>query len=233
MKQTFAPLLLGAAACAVLALAACSSSTGHSGSGSASNGPSSTPASSAAPASVGSASVGSGGVSFSIGATQGGESGPSASGHSGGSGGGTGGGGTGGGGTGGGGTGGSGTGGGGTGGHSSSHPSSPSSSSSAPTEDHAELTSFEGSANCTNRTDPGTVTLTWTSKGGANAAYIVESQVAIGGSDGEGSSPKLPANGSTTMPFDCRQDYDYFTIYVHAATTKNGETLQVANNIPA
>ncbi|MGN6609773.1 MAG: hypothetical protein ACTHMS_22520 [Jatrophihabitans sp.] len=198
--------LVPALAAAAVVLAACSSTTSGTGSGA-----SSLPASSARSSAPSSAPSSLPSSAPSSDTTGGGTSGGTS---------------TGGGGNGGGTT----TGGGHTGG--SGHPST-SASSSAPTADNAVITSFTGTPHCTDRSDThGTVSLSWTSGGGATTAYIVESAVAIGGSDGQGSSPALPANGSTTLPFDCAQDYDYYTLYVHAATTKNGETLQVANTTP-
>ncbi|MEY2569836.1 MAG: hypothetical protein QOE63_186 [Acidimicrobiaceae bacterium] len=99
------------------------------------------------------------------------------------------------------------------------------------------LTYTNATPSCASRADTnGTVTLTWTTKG-ATEVWIQETPVAVGASDPKstpGSKGPLTPNGTTSMPFDCSSDYDYYNLAAYGPVgTPAGEVKQVANPVPA
>jgi hypothetical protein len=101
----------------------------------------------------------------------------------------------------------------------------------------AELGSFQVASgpNCTGTSGSSTVTMTWQTTG-ADEVWIQVTPVAVAASDPRttpGSVGPLPANGSRTLPFDCRGQYDYYNIgvYNRGNGTHTGQIRQVARNI--
>jgi hypothetical protein len=76
------------------------------------------------------------------------------------------------------------------------------------------------------------VTLTWTSAT-ATSAWLADSPIAEAidpqtVTDADNKGPLAP-NGTTTMPFNCTYQYEYYDLGVYNSLGKQIESTQVAN----
>ncbi len=121
--------------------------------------------------------------------------------------------------------------------HTTSHPTTSSAShatsSSAPPLPY--ILNAEGAPDCTNRTNQnGHVKITYTSKYGTEV-WIVATGIVEPGVDPKtsGGVGPLPANGSKTLPYDCRNGDNAYNVYTYNSTGKGGEAINVDNPAPA
>jgi hypothetical protein len=101
----------------------------------------------------------------------------------------------------------------------------------------ADITSFVVSTapTCADGFDHSNVTVSWTSKG-ASEAWLLPGSVAssLVGADARTTTPNIgpvSANGSSTLPFDCGNAYNYVLLDVYGGSTHSGQVLQLPNNI--
>jgi len=101
----------------------------------------------------------------------------------------------------------------------------------------AEIVSYRATAGpgCTGSSGSSTVSLSWQTRGGTEV-WIQVTPVAVGAGDPRttpGAYGPLPTNGTRTLPFDCRNAYDYYNLGVYNTGngTHSGVILQVPRNV--
>jgi hypothetical protein len=106
---------------------------------------------------------------------------------------------------------------------------SPSSAVAGP----ADMHTVSYTVSCSSHADTGgTVKLSWTASG-ADSVYVLEAPIAsaLVGADAksQGGTGPLPAQGSTTMPFACAADDDYYLVeaYNSGDSSHSGVVQQV------
>jgi hypothetical protein len=96
------------------------------------------------------------------------------------------------------------------------------------------ITKFEAAPTCRTASGTATVNLTWTSQN-ATEAWISNPPVAVAAGDPRttaGARGPLSPSGSTSMPFDCSQQYNYYELGVYAGSAQpSREVMQVARNV--
>jgi hypothetical protein len=109
-------------------------------------------------------------------------------------------------------------------------PGTHSSPTATPSPGLPEIVSFTAvPSKCAAASGTAPVKLTWTSRN-ATEAWMTNVPVAVAAGDPrstQGATGPLPPNGSVTMTFDCRSEYDYYDLGVYSAGHSSGEVLQV------